>query len=79
MIAFSSDDELMMGLTMVKDDTFRIFIKGKMLTDSHLFMISESCMGYSQCTATFVLWVLNLNLLGLPFGKCCIINQPNHS
>lgn len=29
MIAFSSDDELMMGLTMVKDDTFRIFIKGK--------------------------------------------------
>ncbi|TST60386.1 Sequestosome-1 [Bagarius yarrelli] len=29
MIAFSSDDELMMGLTMVKDDTFRIFIKEK--------------------------------------------------
>lgn len=29
MIAFSTDDELMMGLTMVKDDTFRIFIKGK--------------------------------------------------
>ncbi|GAA6105504.1 sequestosome-1 [Tachysurus ichikawai] len=29
MIAFSSDDELMMGLTMVKDATFRIFIKEK--------------------------------------------------
>ncbi|KAI5624788.1 sequestosome-1 [Silurus asotus] len=29
MIAFSSDDELIMGLTMVKDDTFRIFIKEK--------------------------------------------------
>ncbi|KAK3564994.1 hypothetical protein QTP86_032510 [Hemibagrus guttatus] len=29
MIAFSSDDELMMGLTMVKDSTFRIFIKEK--------------------------------------------------
>ncbi|XP_036404682.1 sequestosome-1 [Megalops cyprinoides] len=29
MIAFSSDDELMMGLSCVKDDTFRIFIKEK--------------------------------------------------
>lgn len=29
MIAFSSDDELMMGLTGVKDGTFRLFIKGK--------------------------------------------------
>ncbi|XP_053361458.1 sequestosome-1 [Clarias gariepinus] len=29
LIAFSSDDELMMGLSMVKDDTFRIFIKEK--------------------------------------------------
>lgn len=29
LIAFSSDDELMMGLTMVKDDTFRLFIKEK--------------------------------------------------
>lgn len=27
MIAFSSDDELMMGLALVKDDTFRLFIK----------------------------------------------------
>ncbi|MBN3302621.1 sequestosome-1 isoform X2 [Amia ocellicauda] len=29
MIAFGSDDELMMGLACVKDDTFRIFIKEK--------------------------------------------------
>ncbi|XP_062856934.1 sequestosome-1 [Trichomycterus rosablanca] len=29
MIAFSSDDELMMGLSLIKDDTFRIFIKEK--------------------------------------------------
>ncbi|XP_063046389.1 sequestosome-1 isoform X2 [Engraulis encrasicolus] len=29
MIAFSSDDELMMGLTGVKDGTFRLFIKEK--------------------------------------------------
>ncbi|XP_030625170.1 sequestosome-1 isoform X2 [Chanos chanos] len=29
MIAFSSDDELIMGLTMVKDDTFRLFVKEK--------------------------------------------------
>ncbi|KAG2455417.1 SQSTM protein, partial [Polypterus senegalus] len=28
MIAFSTDDELIMGLSCVKDDTFRIFIKG---------------------------------------------------
>ncbi|XP_067312864.1 sequestosome-1 [Pseudorasbora parva] len=27
LIAFSSDDELMMGLALVKDDTFRLFIK----------------------------------------------------
>ncbi|XP_016413852.1 sequestosome-1-like isoform X3 [Sinocyclocheilus rhinocerous] len=27
MIAFSSDDELMMGLALVKDDTFRLYIK----------------------------------------------------
>ncbi|KAA0709191.1 Sequestosome-1 Protein kinase C-zeta-interacting protein [Triplophysa tibetana] len=27
LIAFSSDDELVMGLTLVKDDTFRLFIK----------------------------------------------------
>ncbi|XP_067312866.1 sequestosome-1-like [Pseudorasbora parva] len=27
MIAFSSDDELMMGLALVKDDTFHLFIK----------------------------------------------------
>ncbi|XP_018592824.1 sequestosome-1 isoform X1 [Scleropages formosus] len=27
MIAFSSDDELMMGLSCIKDDTFRLFIK----------------------------------------------------
>lgn len=39
MIAFSSDDELMMGLTMVKDDTFRIFIKGKTLTGSDLSLM----------------------------------------
>lgn len=31
MIAFSSDDELVMGLTLVKDDTFRLFIKRKFL------------------------------------------------
>ncbi|XP_010899401.2 sequestosome-1 [Esox lucius] len=29
MIAFSTDDELMMGLTCTKDDTFRLFIKEK--------------------------------------------------
>ncbi|KAM6953261.1 sequestosome-1 [Aplochiton taeniatus] len=29
MIAFSSDEELIMGLTCVKDDTFRLFIKEK--------------------------------------------------
>uniref|UniRef100_W5KW74 Protein ref(2)P n=1 Tax=Astyanax mexicanus TaxID=7994 RepID=W5KW74_ASTMX len=29
MIAFSTDDELMMGLTLVKEDTFRLFIKEK--------------------------------------------------
>lgn len=29
MIAFSSDDELMKGLALVKDDTFRLFIKRK--------------------------------------------------
>ncbi|KAL1261385.1 hypothetical protein QQF64_006650 [Cirrhinus molitorella] len=29
MIAFSSDDELMMGLALVKDDTFRVYIKQK--------------------------------------------------
>ncbi|XP_048033043.1 sequestosome-1-like [Megalobrama amblycephala] len=27
MVAFSSDDELMKGLALVKDDTFRLFIK----------------------------------------------------
>lgn len=31
MIAFSSDDELVMGLTLGKDDTFRLFIKRKFL------------------------------------------------
>uniref|UniRef100_W5N0C3 Sequestosome-1 n=1 Tax=Lepisosteus oculatus TaxID=7918 RepID=W5N0C3_LEPOC len=29
LIAFSSDDELMMGLACIKDDTFRVFIKEK--------------------------------------------------
>ncbi|KAI4894435.1 hypothetical protein NFI96_010488 [Prochilodus magdalenae] len=29
MIAFSTDEELIMGLTLVKDDTFRLFIKEK--------------------------------------------------
>ncbi|CDQ61749.1 unnamed protein product [Oncorhynchus mykiss] len=29
MIAFSTDDELIMGLTCIKDDTFRLFIKEK--------------------------------------------------
>ncbi|KAK5603798.1 hypothetical protein CRENBAI_000947 [Crenichthys baileyi] len=29
LVAFSSDDELMMGLSFVKDDTFRLFIKEK--------------------------------------------------
>lgn len=28
LVAFSSDDELMMGLACVKDNTFRLFIKG---------------------------------------------------
>lgn len=28
LVAFSSDDELMMGLACMKDSTFRIFIKG---------------------------------------------------
>lgn len=28
MVVFSSDDELLMGLNCMKDDTFRIFIKG---------------------------------------------------
>lgn len=37
MIAFSSDEELMMGLTMVKDDTFRIFIKGKVHRFHYLY------------------------------------------
>ena len=32
MIAFSTDDELMMGLTCIKDDTFRLFIKGSIYT-----------------------------------------------
>lgn len=27
-MAFSSDDELMMGLACMKDNTFRIFLKG---------------------------------------------------
>ncbi|KAG7467674.1 sequestosome-1 isoform X2 [Solea senegalensis] len=29
LVAFSSDDELMMGLSCIKDDTFRLFIKEK--------------------------------------------------
>lgn len=29
LVAFSSDDELMMGLACMKDDTFRVFIKGE--------------------------------------------------
>lgn len=29
LVAFSSDDELMMGLGCVKDSTFRLYIKGK--------------------------------------------------
>uniref|UniRef100_A0A3Q3GQC7 PB1 domain-containing protein n=1 Tax=Labrus bergylta TaxID=56723 RepID=A0A3Q3GQC7_9LABR len=29
LVAFSSDDELMMGLACMKDATFRLFIKGK--------------------------------------------------
>lgn len=33
LVAFSSDDELMMGLTFVKEATFRLYIKGK-----HLFI-----------------------------------------
>lgn len=28
LVAFSSDDELMMGLACMKDNTFRIFLKG---------------------------------------------------
>lgn len=28
LVAFSSDDELLMGLACMKDSTFRIFIKG---------------------------------------------------
>lgn len=28
MVVFSSDDELLMGLNCMKDETFRIFIKG---------------------------------------------------
>lgn len=36
MIAFSTDDELMMGLTLLKDETFRLFIKGTLHIDSSL-------------------------------------------
>lgn len=29
LVAFSSDDELVMGLGCIKDNTFRLYIKGK--------------------------------------------------
>lgn len=70
MIAFSSDDELMMGLTMVKDDTFRIFIKGKTLAGSALSLLKVgSCMGYVIHLNIYKMLVLNLNMLGLPVWK----------
>ncbi|XP_060783409.1 sequestosome-1 isoform X2 [Neoarius graeffei] len=43
MIAFSSDEELMMGLTMVKDDTFRIFIKEKREHKRDLPHMDQGC------------------------------------
>lgn len=33
LVAFSSDDELMMGLACMKDSTFRIFIKGTVVLE----------------------------------------------
>lgn len=32
LVAFSSDEELMMAMVYVKDDIFRIYIKGKELS-----------------------------------------------
>lgn len=34
LVAFSSDDELMMGLACMKDATFRLFIKGTISPES---------------------------------------------
>lgn len=36
LVAFSSDDELIMGLACMKDSTFRIFIRGINSTGSSL-------------------------------------------
>lgn len=41
LIAFSSDDELMMGLALVKDDTFRLFIKRKSQSHTRYFSLLE--------------------------------------
>lgn len=41
LIAFSSDDELMMGLALVKDDTFRLFIKRKSHSRTRNFSLLE--------------------------------------
>jgi len=41
LIAFSSDDELMMGLALVKEDTFRLFIKRKSHSLSTYFSLLE--------------------------------------
>lgn len=36
LVAFSSDDELMMGLACMKSDTFHLFIKGTNMLSTHL-------------------------------------------
>ncbi|KAF6725507.1 Sequestosome-1 [Oryzias melastigma] len=41
LVAFSSDDELMMGLGYMRDSTFRLFIKGKIIGE---------CYKCSECT-----------------------------
>lgn len=47
LVAFSSDEELTMAMSYVKDDIFRIYIKGKgliwVLPEAGCFLLSKTC------------------------------------
>lgn len=47
LVAFSTDDELMMGLACMKDATFRIFIKGTN-TQTHLSLTFITVKGNNK-------------------------------
>lgn len=50
LVAFSSDEELTMALSYVKDDIFRIYIKGKGLfwgpPEAGCFLLNKTCLKF---------------------------------